>query len=1003
MDNALKLRVMFDMIDGITKPLKTMLAGNKGLASSLKETRRELADMGKAQKDVGKFRELHSGLTDTSTKLNAARGRVRELAGSLRAFGPPSQQMTAELGKARQAASQLSAEQKKQTAGLQEMRQRLAGAGIDTRNLSQHERELRTNIAATTATMNAQMGKLDAISERERKLATARKSMQSIQGVAAGMAVGGYAARSTGMHMLGDMHESLDEAKKVQNERGRITALGLGERATKDAEAYVRSMKTVGTSLSDKMTLMRDGMSIFADEHHAQMAMPTLTKMKFANEAMFGGEQGHENEEKFMNMLKVIELRGGTKNEATFKSEANMVQKVLSATGGRVGGDEWRNFIQTGKTAAKQMRQDAFFYQMEPLIQEMGGHAAGTGVSAAYSNLMQGKTTVRAAKRMVELGLVDTKSVEYTTTGTVKRIKPNALIGHELYNQSPFEWMEKVLLPKLAAMGITDKEKVLSEFATIMTNGNGANLFSTMYLQRDQIHKSERLNKGAYGIDDLDGLAREQTEGKELAAIAKLKDLKEEIGEKIIPIYNAALDKTSVAIEKINGFMKEHQTAARVILVTLAALAALLVVVGTLSIALAGVLGPLAIVKFSMKTLGMEGGILRQALGAGAAAWRGFGSAAMFAGRAMLTTPIGLAIVAIVAAVAVAALVIRKYWEPIKAFFGGMFDGLLAGLAPVRAALAPMFSALGAIGTALKPIFAPVMDLFSGIWSWFAKLLEPLHTTGDGLSKAAGYGRTFGDAISRGLRLIFLPLELVAKGIGALPRLIESFMADGATAFSGGLAGMGAFILNWSPLGLFYQAFAGVLSWFGFELPAKFSQFGVNILSGLVNGITSGLGAVKDAITGVADSTVGWFKEKLGIHSPSRVFGELGGFIGQGAAIGMEGEQGRVAKAAIGLATIAATSFGMPALANGAAIAQAAAVPIVRPTVPIDTRPPLTAAPAPASAVGNAAPAAFGPITIHIQAAPGMDPAEIGRMVRAELERATRSEQARRGSSLSDQ
>jgi hypothetical protein len=149
---------------------------------------------------------------------------------------------------------------------------------------------------------------------------------------------------------------------------------------------------------------------------------------------------------------------------------------------------------------------------------------------------------------------------------------------------------------------------------------------------------------------------------------------------------------------------------------------------------------------------------------------------------------------------------------------------------------------------------------------------------------------------------------------------------------------------------------------------------------------------VKDAITGVADSTVGWFKEKLGIHSPSRVFGELGGFIGQGAAIGMEGEQGRVAKAAIGLATIAATSFGMPALANGAAIAQAAAVPIVRATVSIDTRPPLTAAPAAASAAGNAAAVAFGPVTIHIHPTPGMDPAEIARMVRDELERAARSQ-----------
>ncbi|MFM0699538.1 hypothetical protein [Paraburkholderia sediminicola] len=1002
MDNALKLRVMFDMIDGFTKPLKNMLAGNKGLASSLKDTRRELAEMGKTQKNVAAFREMHAGLSETSTKLTAARKRVKEMADSLRAFGPPSQQMTADLAKARQAASQLHAEQKKQTAGLQEMRERLAGAGIDTRNLSQHERELRTNIAATTATMNAQMGKLDAISQRERKLAAARSQMQAMQGVAAGMAVGGYAARSTGMHMLGDMRESLDESKKYEIEVMRIRALGLGDHASEDAAKYARAMKVYGTSTTDNVTMMRDALTIFADEHHAQMVMPTLSKMKFANEAMFGAEDAHANEEKFMNMLKVIELRGGTKDEATFKDEANMVQKVLTATGGRVGGDEWRNFIQTGGVAAKQMRKDAFYYQMEPLIQEMGGHAVGTGLMSAYSNVYQGKTTVKAAKQMMALDLLDKNKVEYNKIGMIKQIKPGALAGGDMLKASPLEWMEKVLLPKLAAKGITDPDKVKDTIATIFTNRTAANLFTTMYMQKDQIHKNERLNAGADGIDEANAKGQQLTHGREIAALAKLRDLKLEIGEKISPLYNAGLQATAAATDKVVGFMKEHSTAARVILVTLAALAALLVVVGTMTIALAGVLGPLAIVKFSMKALGMEGGLLTRALGAGATAWRSFGSAAMFAGRAMLTTPIGLVIAAIVAAVAVAALVIRKYWEPIKAFLGGMFSGLISGLAPLGAALGAAFGALGAIGAALKPVFAPVIDLFAGLWNWFSQLLEPVRSTGAELSAAAGYGRTFGEVLGGALRFVFMPLELLAKGIALLPRVIESFLADATTAFSGGLAGIGALILNWSPLGVFYQAFAGVLSWFGFELPAKFSEFGANILSGLVNGIASGLGAVKDAITGVADSTVGWFKEKLGIHSPSRVFGELGGFIGQGAAIGMESEQGRVAKAAIGLATIAATSFGMPSLANGAAIAQAAAVPIVRATVPIDTRPPLGTAPAGASAAGNSAPAAFGPITINIYPPAGMDTAEVGRMVRAELERAQRTQQARTASRLSD-
>ncbi|WP_321815698.1 MULTISPECIES: hypothetical protein [unclassified Paraburkholderia] len=884
MDNALKLRVVFDMVDQMTKPLKNILAGNKGLASSLKETRRELAEMGKTQKSVAQFREMRTGIEATSTKLNDATAHVKELSRSLRSVGPPSQQMTAELDKARQAASRLRSEHKQQTAQLQEMRSRLSSAGVDTRNLSQHERELRTNIAAANTAMGEQMRRLEALGQREKRVANARKSMQTMQGVAGSMAVAGYAAKATGTHILGDMHESIDQAKKVQNERGRIGALGLGDEATKDAEKYARAMKMIGVSTSDNMTLMRDSMSIFADEHHAQMAMPVLAKMKFANEAMFGGEEGHENEEKFMNMLKVIELRGGTKDEATFKGEADKVQKVLSATGGRVGGDEWRNFIQTGKTAAKQMRQDAFYYQMEPLIQEMGGHAAGTGVAAAYSNLMQGKTTVRAAKRMVELGIVDRKNVEFNKIGNVSRIKPGALIESELYKASPFEWMEKVLLPKLKAKGITDQSKILDEFGTIMTNGNGANLFATMYLQRAQIHKSEKLNQGAYGIDQLHSLAKKQTEGRELDAMAKMRDLQLEIGEHVAPLYNAALDKIRITLGALIDLAHKHSTTAKIILTVAAALAAVLVVAGTLTIALAGVLGPLAVVKFSMQMLGMQGGLLVRALGMGASAFRMLGTAIMFMGRMLLMNPIGLAITAI----ALGAYLIYRYWEPFKAFF-------------------------------------------RGIWT------------------------------------------------------------EIRTAFDGGISGISSLLVNWSPIGLLYRGFAAGMALLGVDMPAKFTEFGGHLISGLVNGITNGLGAVKDAIVNVASSTVGWFKEKLGIHSPSRVFGELGGFIGQGAAIGMEGEQGRVAKAAMGLATVAATSFGAPGYA-GAAVA-----PLVRSTVPIDTRAPLTNQPAAAAAASGAT-----PYVIHIHTQAGADPQAIARAVAAELDRRENAKRSRIGSSLSD-
>jgi hypothetical protein len=891
MANDLKLRVLFDFVDKATGPLKNILAGNKGLAKSLLETRTQLKELGKTQKDVAAFRELRTGAAATSTALAAAQAKVKSLATALTANGPPTKAMVRDFEKAKLVASQLKETQQKQAVQLNELRTRLGAAGVETRNLAQHERNLRTNITSTTAAMEAQQAKLASAAAAQKKLNDARSKMQAVQGTASNMAVSGAAARGAGMTVLGDLKSTVTEAKKYETDAERIKALGLGDHASGDAIKYAKAMKMYGTSTTDNISLMRDALSIFADEHHAEMVMPTLGKMKFANAAMFGEAEGHATEEKFMNMLKVIELRGGTASEAKFKDEANMVQQVITATGGRVGGSEWMNFIQTGGVAAKQMRKDAFYYQMEPLIQEMGGHAVGTGLMSGYSNVYQGKTTVRAARQMMDLGLLDKEKVIFNKIGMLKQIKPGALVGGDMMKASPLEWLEKVLLPKFAAKGITEDDQIKDMISTIFTNRTASNLYTTMYMQRAQIHKNERLNTNAENIDQLTARAPNMTTGREVAATAQFRDLKLELGNSVLPVYNAALLAGSKVLQGTIGFMREYATTSQVIITILTVLAGLLVIAGSLTIAVAGVLGPLAILKMSMTTLGIQGTILSRVLGIGAGALRLVGSAIMFVGRALLMNPIGL----LITAIALGAYLIYQYWEPIKAFFGGLWD-------QVR------------------------------------------------------------------------------------------------TAFSGGIGAIAALIVNWSPLGLFYQAFAGVMSYFGIEMPAQFTTFGGNLISGLVNGITNGLGAVKTAITTVADTTVGWFKEKLGIHSPSRVFGELGGFISQGAAIGIEGEQGKVAKAAIALATVAAASFGIPTMA-----APSIGMPTMAP-VPIDARQSILGQgmPGAGAGAGMAAAGAGSTYTITINPAPGMDPAAIARAVSAELDRRERAKQSRIGSRLAD-
>ncbi|QKL76430.1 phage tail protein [Ralstonia solanacearum] len=879
----LRLEVVLAAVDKATRPLRNLMNANNDLARAVKATRAQLQDLERTQAGIDSFRKLSRDAAITGNQLKAVRGRADELARQLKETREPSAALTKAFEAAKREAQALKVRQSELAEKLHQVRGRLADAGIGTQNLAQHQRALRSRIASTNEQLEAQTQRMAAVTAQQRRMAAAHQAADKVRARAGTVAAAGAGATAAGMAAGAPLLKGLGEAKHYDLERVRIGALGLGDESTKEALAFAEKMKAYGVSQVEKAELMRDAMSVFADTHHAELVMPTLAKMKFANAAVFGQADGAENERKFVDMLKVIELRGGLASEGEFKKQADMVQKVITATGGRVQADEWLNVIKTGGLAAKGADDKAFYYTLEPLVQEMGGNRVGTAMMSAYQNLYQGKTTKRALHNLDNFGLIaDRSKVKEDKAGQVSFMDPGALKGADLFRQNQFAWLEKVLLPTLAAKGITDRKQVEDAIGSIFSNRTAAGLFAQMYLQRQQIHKNMRLNEGAAGIDQLEARAKGTAQGQELDTLAKVHDLEKALGEKVLPLYARGLELVASAAEGVTSFMQNHPTLAKAAAVAVGALAASLLVLGPIMLAVASVLGPYAMLHILFARLGVTGGVLSGVLRGLAGAFSVVMRAVAVLGRVLLMNPIGL----LVTAIAVAAYLIYRYWEPISAFF-------------------------------------------SGLWQQVK------------------------------------------------------------TAFDGGIAGVSALILNWSPAGLFYAALAPVLQWFGFDVPAKFTEFGANIVQGLANGIRSAIGWVTDAVGSVASGAITAFKSLLGIHSPSRVFAELGGFtmagLGEGLTRGQEGPLQAVQR-------VAARMTGI-----GAGIAIGAA-PAVASPVRFDTRPPLVAS----SGAGTAAPAAAAPITIVINPPAGSDERLIARLVEDRLRQIENQRAARGRSRLTD-
>lgn len=236
---------------------------------------------------------------------------------------------------------------------------------------------------------------------------------------------------------------------------------------------------------------------------------------------------------------------------------------------------------------------------------------------------------------------------------------------------------------------------------------------------------------------------------------------------------------------------------------------------------------------------------------------------------------------------------------------GGGFKklwGKMRGLGPLASRLATGAGRLGRVlgGGLLRGLMAAGRAV---LFISRALLMNPIGLLITGIAVAAYLIYRYWGPIKGFFTRLWTGIENIGTQIWSS---ITGFFTDRwqeiQTAFDGGLLGIGELIINWSPLGLFYKAFAGVLSWFDIDLPKNFTDFGKNIIDGLTKGIKDKWKSVKDTFKELTDGIKGFFTDETEIHSPSRVFMGYGGYIVEGLQLGINNTAWKAQQAAKGLA-----------------------------------------------------------------------------------------------------
>ncbi|EHE8451193.1 phage tail tape measure protein [Salmonella enterica] len=713
MSNNLRLEVLLKAVDQATRPLKSIQTASKTLSGDIRTTQKGLRDLNGQASKIDGFRKASAQLAVTGQALDKAKREAGELAVQFKNTTSPTRAQAQALEAAKRAATELQTKFNSLRTSVQRQRSELMQAGINTRTLSADERRLKTSISETTAQLNRQRNALARVSAQQAKLSRVKARYQSGKelagnAAAAGAAGVGIAAAGTmaGVKLLMPGYDFAQKNSELQ------AVLGV-EKQSPEMQALRKQARQLGDNTAASADDAASAQIIIAKGGGDAEAIAAMTPVTL-NLSLANRKTMEENAQLLMGTKAAFQLS----NDA-----AAHIGDVLSTTMNKTTADfqglsdSLSYLAPVAKNAGVSLEQAA---AITGTLHDnnIRGSMAGTGGAAVITRLQA--PTGKAYDALKELGV--------KTSDSKGNTRPLFTILKEM--QASFKRNNLGTSQKAEYVKTIFGEEAMKSASVLMAAAASGKLDKLTATIKDSDGKTEELVKVMQ--DNLGGDFKEFQSAYEAVGT----DLYDQQDSSLRQLTQTA----TRYVLKLDDWIKNNKELAETI-----------GIIAGGALALIGIIGGIGLVAWPV-VMGINAIIAAAGV---------MGTVFTVAGSAIVTAlgAITWPILAVGAAIVAGALLIRKYWEPISAFFSGVIEGIMSAFAPVGEMFAP-----------LAPIFDGLGEKLSGVWQWFKDLIAPVKATQETLDSCKNVGVIFGQALASALTA---PLNVFNKLRSGVDWLLE--------------------------------------------------------------------------------------------------------------------------------------------------------------------------------------------------------------------------------------